>query len=489
MSQTPEQPSSLDRSLAYPTRILVVDDEETALMVIPETLSDGLEDLGWTKLEIETAESGEAALEQAGDRPLDLLVADVIMPGIDGIETYRQLKEKHPHLACVVMTAHAPEHVTPIRALRLGAADYVTKPIDPEYLVNTCHRQLVVGHLRRSVEENRQLMQAILGSVGDGVVACCDQEILAINDAATQLLGNSVQEVMDQLAQWGFKASDGDGGVIELGVIEQGSGENARSVSLLQSPVRDSSGRQLGDVVVLRDITEPMEARSIESFKQMAAIASHEMKNSVTGLGLVTQHLVARIQDGQLEPEETQRMARIILESVDRLNRFAKSFLNFSRIPQPKPHRTHPNTLVEEAVSLYSQKRGLPEWCALETKMGEGLPQVMADRDLMFHVLQNLILNGVEAMEDQASGRISVSTRLENGRVCISVSDTGKGIAKEMRDRIFEPNVTTREAGTGLGLVIVRDIVHKHGGRIVVESLVGQGSTFTVSLPAVESES
>jgi len=92
-------------------------------------------------------------------------------------------------------------------------------------------------------------------------------------------------------------------------------------------------------------------------------------------------------------------------------------------------------------------------------------------------------------MEDQASGRISVSTRLENGRVCISVSDTGKGIAKEMRDRIFEPNVTTREAGTGLGLVIVRDIVHKHGGRIVVESLVGQGSTFTVSLPAVESES
>jgi nitrogen fixation/metabolism regulation signal transduction histidine kinase len=458
-------------------------------MVIPEALSGGLEDLGWSQLQILTAESGEAALEVAKEGPLDLLVADVIMPGIDGIETFSRLKERYPHLACVVMTAHAPEHITPIRALRLGAADYVTKPVDPEYLVKTCHRQLIVSHLRRSVEENRRLMQAIVNSVGDGVVACSDREILVINEAAQQMLGQSVEQVLTRLAELGFQASQGEDEPKELGVIRREHADGTRLLSLMQSPVRDKSGRQLGDVVVLRDITDAMESRSIESFKEMAAIASHEMKNSVTGLGLVTQHLVARLQDGNLEPEENQRMARIILDSVARLNRFAKSFLNFSRIPDPKTHECCPNALVEEAVSLYSHQGGLPQWCEISTNLGQSMPAVMADRDLMFQVLQNLVLNSVEAMEGQESGRIVVATSTQDGQVCISVSDTGKGIAEDMLERIFEPNVTTRQAGTGLGLVIVRDIVHKHGGRISVESKLGQGSTFTVSLPATSSSS
>lgn len=486
--------SGLERILTLPTRVLVVDDEEFALAVIPETLRDGLEDLGWTRLLIETAASGEEALEVAefGDYPPHLLVADVVMPGIDGIETFSRLKARYPRLACVVMTAQAPQHTTPIRALRLGAADYVQKPINPDYLVETCHRQLVVHHLGKAVEESRLLLDAIVQSVDAGVIALNGDEVLCINAAAEGLLGgvlDSVSERMDEIGLSIARPAAGETASRTVGDLRvtNAAGE-ALTVSVTGSPVLDQSGERLGEVLVMRDITGVVERKQIESFKRMAAIAAHEMKNSVTGLGLVTEHLVARLKSGQLQVDETQRMAEIILDAVARLDRFARSFLNFSRIPEPKPLPCPPNELVDEALQLYSAEKGLPDWARIETQLAAELPMILADRDLMFQVLQNLILNAIEAMEETRTGLVRVSTGLdtESGAVCISIADSGVGIPTHMLEKIFEPNVTTREAGSGLGLVVVRDIVHKHGGRVRVRSAPGEGAAFDVLLPAAE---
>ena len=484
--------------LPLPTRVLVVDDEAAALMVIPETLRDGLEDLGWTNLTIETAASGEEALEVAELGEIHLLVADVVMPGIDGIETYAQLKGRFPNLACVVMTAQAPEHSTPIRALRLGAADYVRKPVNPDYLVDTCHRQLVVHHLRRAVDEGRLLMEAIVDSVDAGVIALRDKEVLLSNVAARRMLGaedSTDAGLLERLAELGLDAArpwGGETGSRELPEVHlPGPDGRTHSVSVIGSPVIDRTGNRLGDVIVARDITHVVERKAMDSFKRMAAIAAHEMKNSVTGLGLVTEHLVARLRDGRLEPHETQRMAEIILDAVARLDRFARSFLNFSRIPDPKPLPTDPNALVGEAVQLYSTEHGLPSWAELKTELTEGLSPVGADRDLMFQVLQNLILNAVESMEETDEGSVVVTTAQEPGYddvIRITVTDRGVGIPEHMLDRIFEPNVTTRQAGSGLGLVIVRDIVHKHGGRVRVRSVPGEGASFDLLLPAYVAE-
>ena len=467
------------------TRVLVVDDEEAALAVIPETLLDGLEDLGWTNLTVSTAASGEEALELAESAEIHLLVADVVMPGIDGIETYARLKEKNPNLACVVMTAQAPEHSTPIRALRLGAADYISKPISPDYLVETCHRQLHLHHLRRAVESGRNLLEAIVGSVDSGVVALRGDEVLLTNDAARRLLrGEPTAERLEEMGMSGARPGPDDG-VLELTEVEiEGDDGRTHSVTVSGSPVLDGSGHRLGEVLVMRDVTHVIESKAMESFKSMAAIAAHEMKNSVTGLGLVTEHLVARLKDGRLEPRETQRMAEIVLDSVERLDRFARSFLNFSRIPDPKPSPTLPNALVDDALTLYSQEKGVPDHIKVERRLTEDLGLVGADRDLMFQVFQNLIINAVEASDPAIGGTIVLETAAAaRGMVRITVSDDGVGIAEHMLEKIFEPNVTTREAGSGLGLVIVRDIVHKHGGRVRVRSTRGQGAAFDIFLP------
>ncbi len=470
------------------TRILVVDDEVSALMVIPEALRDGLEDRGWKDLVIETAATGEEAVELGGSGDLDLLVADVVMPGIDGIEAYARLKERHPFLTCVVMTAHAAQHSTPIRALRLGVADYVSKPIKPDALVDTCHRLLVVHHLRRAVDESRLLLGSIIESVDAAVVAFSGATVLCQNQAARALLG--ARDVSRRLGELGLDAARAGGTHRADDVrLPLADGRLGR-FSVAGSPVVSSDGRVLGDVVVLRDLTDVIERKEVESFKRMAAIAAHEMKNSVTGLGLVMEHLVARLEAGRLEPDETRRMARIILDAVARLDRFAKSFLGFSRIPDPTLRPADPNSLVRDALELYSaDARGLPDWVTVETHLEEGLPPVQADADLMFQVLQNLILNAVQAMESNRRGGVVLSTALVSGprpgeaKVRITVADEGVGVPAHMHEAIFEPNVTTREAGTGLGLVIVRDIVHKHGGEIRLESQPGEGARFHILLP------
>ena len=478
---------------ALPTRVLVVDDEDAALAVIPETLRDGLEDLGWRALTIETAQSGEEALEVAARGDVHLLVTDVVMPGIDGIETYARMKERFPHLACVVMTAHAAEHTTPIRALRLGAADYVRKPINPDYLVETCHRQLSLHHLRRAVDEGRVLLEAIVDSVDAGVVALRGDEVLAVNAAARKMLGGPGGTLarLEALGLSRARPGPDEAGPRALDDLRLTTdGGETRTVNVVGSAVRGRGGARLGDVLVVRDVTHLVERKSIDSFKSMAAIAAHEMKNSVTGLGLVTQHLAARLREGRLDKDETERMAEIILDSVARLDRFARSFLDFSRTPLPKLLPVAPMALVEEALSLYESKKGLPAWAHVTRALATDLPDVLADRDLLFQVFQNLILNAVEAMEGSGEGEIRVETaRYEEDPALVrfTVADSGPGIPAHMHEKIFEPNVTTREAGSGLGLVIVRDIVGKHGGRIRVRSEPGRGAAFDVLIPAAVS--
>ncbi len=483
MLQQQASNASIEQAQLLPSRILVVDDEEVALMVIPESLRDGLEELGWHNLTIETAASGEEALQIAADGELHLLVTDVVMPGLDGIETYARLKAMHSELACVVMTAQAPEHSTPVRALRLGAADYVRKPIQPDYLVDTCHRQLIVHHLRRAISDGKLLLDAIVDSVGEGVVAVNEGRVLVANRAAKQLFGVDESELVMHLES-GIASNSGQAEFVHT--RKDGTHWQA---SLTRTPMMSPGGERLGDVYAIQDVTDLVTRKQMTSFKQMAAIAAHEMKNSVTGLGLVTEHLVARLEKGVLETEEARRMARIILDSVGRLDRFARNFLSFSRIPEPKRIRIAANDLVSEALALYSQKRGLPDWVTLTTTLQEDLPDVEADPDLIFQVLQNLILNAVESMESTRAGGLSVSTSVATlsgiAYCAITVSDEGDGVPAHLQDAIFEPNVTTREAGSGLGLVVVRDIVHKHSGHVRLVSREGEGACFEVLLPCL----
>ena len=160
-------------------------------------------------------------------------------------------------------------------------------------------------------------------------------------------------------------------------------------------------------------------------------------------------------------------------------------FSQFARMPKPRKLLSSPNEIVQDAINLYT---GLPDNVIITAVLKDDLPQILADRDQMRQVLHNLIGNAVEAMSD--GGEICVKTRLQaNDVLIIEVSDTGCGMSEEIRQKIFTPYFTTKEKGTGLGMVITAQTIEEHGGEIAVESEEGVGTKVTVKLKPAASDS
>jgi signal transduction histidine kinase len=150
-------------------------------------------------------------------------------------------------------------------------------------------------------------------------------------------------------------------------------------------------------------------------------------------------------------------------------------------MPQPRLLPTDANEVVVHVLDLYRPRAGAVR---VESRLQEGLPPVAGDRDLLARALGNLVGNAQDAMPD--GGILRVSTAVVEGSIAIEVADTGPGLTEEQRTRLFTPYFTTKKGGTGLGLAIVQGIVSDHGGRIQVVSEPGQGTTFTLLLPRMD---
>jgi signal transduction histidine kinase len=168
-----------------------------------------------------------------------------------------------------------------------------------------------------------------------------------------------------------------------------------------------------------------------------------------------------------------------------------RSFLEFSRAPEPNLRTESINAIFEKTLELVAPRaedRGIE----LARRDTPDLPPVLVDRDLFRQVLLNLLNNAMEAID--GAGRIEVGAAVERGpdgdrMMAVRVSDTGRGMAEEARNRIFEPFFSTKESGTGLGLCIAAGIVTRHRGRLVLESTGENGTVFTVYVPLAPEES
>jgi signal transduction histidine kinase/CheY-like chemotaxis protein len=172
------------------------------------------------------------------------------------------------------------------------------------------------------------------------------------------------------------------------------------------------------------------------------------------------------------------------LEGMGRISTILRDLRSFSRIEEHQIELVHANEIVNAACSLAHNQ--IRHRARLIKTLGAVEP-VAADRNKLVQVLMNLLMNAAQATPDDASEAhfIEVSTEMRDGRVCISVTDNGIGMTREVRERVFEPFFTTksRDKGTGLGLALCADIVRQHGGDIDLRSVPGEGSRFVVRLP------
>jgi two-component system, sporulation sensor kinase E len=247
----------------------------------------------------------------------------------------------------------------------------------------------------------------------------------------------------------------------------------------------------IGYAVILRDITETrkstaetIESERLSALTLLAAGVAHEVGNPLNSLHIHMQLMERKLR--KLPPAARKDLLdsiQVARDEVKRLDHIVTQFLRAIR-PAPLDRRlTNINDILREATSFLSPETESRD-VILELELRANLPLVEVDRDQLKQAFYNVIKNSLQAMN--SGGILRIVTDASDEHVAIRFSDTGGGIAPEVMSRIFDPYVTTKKSGTGLGLLVVRRIVREHGGEIDIINDEGRGITLTIRLPLRE---
>jgi signal transduction histidine kinase len=215
---------------------------------------------------------------------------------------------------------------------------------------------------------------------------------------------------------------------------------------------------------------------------RLGSAIAHEIRNPLNYINLTLDHLKNRYTPADGKTVEYSKLIVQIKNEVARINQQISDFLNYSRPAKANLQSIDARKTVEESLRLVEAQAA-----ENDIKIGlverEAVPKILGDPEFLRSVFNNLFINAVQSMGSEG-GNLNIKISPDAGFVSFEISDTGNGIPKENLTKIFEPYFSTKETGTGLGLAIVQKIVDIHNGTIDVESTVGEGTKFTVRLPA-----
>ena len=232
-----------------------------------------------------------------------------------------------------------------------------------------------------------------------------------------------------------------------------------------------------------------LQSDRLASLGQLSASVAHEINNPVSGVLNLSMLLQRMLKDDGIPqnriPEFRRYLGQVTSETA-RVGRIVSDLLAFSRRGKPQRAPADLNKILRMTLSLVEHKMKLSN-VAVDTTLCEDLPAAPCDSSQIQQVVLNLVLNAAEATQSKAERRVTVSTAKGEGCVLLHVSDNGEGILPENLAKIFDPFFTTKPEGkgVGLGLAVSYGIIEAHGGDIEVKSTVGEGTTFSVSLPLV----
>ena len=251
-------------------------------------------------------------------------------------------------------------------------------------------------------------------------------------------------------------------------------------------PIFSDDGKVRQAIIIEEEVTERkrLEDQLIQSEKlavvgQLAAGVAHEINNPLTAIVANTQLLQQEADDSNI------REALELIEFAGaRAAKVVENLLNLARKDQFEFTRADVNELIEESLTLLQHEINA-HGIKLDFRPADELPLLKISKEQIKGVWTNLILNGIDAQKNQRRGEIIITTGADEDYVYVTIEDKGQGIEPEHLNRIFEPFYTTKVSGegTGLGLTICQRVVKQHGGHILVDSEVGEGTKFTVHLP------
>lgn len=263
------------------------------------------------------------------------------------------------------------------------------------------------------------------------------------------------------------------------------SGEK-KLVHLTESYILDNKNEIVGRSQVLRDLTDiKMKEEQIQQSERLATVGhmaagvAHEVGNPLTSISSLVQVCQRKTDDEFIQDQLSK-----VRDHIQRINKIVRDLVDFSRPSSMQSENVQINDIIESAVGLLQHDARCRD-VDFVLNLSNNLPLVSCVPDQIHQVLVNLLLNAVDAMQNEKKPKVTIVTEIQENSARLTVSDTGEGIKEEHQSRIFEPFFTTKDvgSGTGLGLSVSHGIINKIGGSIKVESTYGEGTTFIIQLP------
>ncbi len=462
--------------------VWIVDDSPTDTLRISKVLS--------ANYNLEILNDGSSALERlAGGSVPDLLLLDWLMPGVSGLEVckyVRSLGTRFAHMPIILLTAqHGPAEI--VEAFRSGANDYLSKPFVDEELKARVDLQISSQGLRTRIDQTEKDIRSLLINAPDSILAVDESgKITFINDEATRLLaadgrniyGMNLSQIIPEITpkHIGIGLSEPLSPVPEVNI-----GNRIFSPSVRVLP----SDNAAYTTISLRDITDrkKVESRRLDFY----SIIAHDLRTPITAV-LLRLQMIFRGRYGILPAGlmDDLRATEISLKSqVAMINDFLElaklEDMSYKIDRKPLNLLELMNSVLEDFKPLLEKQK-----IKLSVLTPEFSPVIQGDFQRLTQVLANLIGNAVKFTAKE--GSITVSLKMSDDHIELYVQDTGRGIAQKDLESLFDRFTRTHESsafttGSGLGLMIVREIVEAHGGSVGVESQLGIGSKFWIWLP------
>ncbi|MDR2838639.1 MAG: PAS domain-containing sensor histidine kinase, partial [Azonexus sp.] len=240
-----------------------------------------------------------------------------------------------------------------------------------------------------------------------------------------------------------------------------------------------------GDGVVFDDVTRLIAAQRSAAWGEVARRLAHEIKNPLTPIQLSAERLQLKLADrlGGGDAEMLARGTQTIITQVQAMKRMVDDFRDYARLPAPVVEPLDLNLLIGDVLGLYESSA-----IAIVTRLDAALPPVLGDATQLRQIIHNLLRNAEDALEGRDNGQIKIATEQAGRCARLLISDNGPGFPLDLLPRIFEPYVTTKARGTGLGLPIVKKIVEEHLGAIEINNAPEGGVRIDIRLPLAKEE-
>jgi signal transduction histidine kinase len=509
-------------------RVLLVDDHADMREYVRRTLHGSFL--------VDAVANGEAALERARANPPDVVLSDVMMPGLDGFALLRELRQdpRTEHVPVILLSARAGEEAT-VEGLSAGATDYLVKPFKARELrarvdgvVRAARAKAERERLLREFEAARNRLNSLFANAPAFVCALrgpkhafelVNPPYQQLVGTRRKLMGSTVEEAIPEAAQQGFvrlldevyrtgEPYIGRETLLRLDRRGEGNPEDAY-VNFIYQARRDAQGEIVGIDVFGFEVTEQVLARKkvellMEQLKvadqrkdEFLAMLAHELRNPLAALSMA----LSMLERCEGDSPKTARYRDTARRQMVNLVRLVDDLLDVSRITRGDVElRKAAVDLADVIQNALAATRPAIELRGHEmsVRLASGVFRVDADATRLEQVVVNLLTNAVKYTEPGGSLSVRLSRELVDGapEAVLSVRDTGRGIPRDMLEKVFDmfvqvsPTIDRSTGGLGLGLTLVRRLVEMHGGSVQAHSEgPGKGSEFVVRLPLMTKQS